>query len=227
MRFFNRLVVINAGMGTARAFAQLTEKVMNYSRSMKLEKGDLLLFEGGVDISPELYGEGMGSHTQRPNNDRDNIEGEAFFRAKKEGISMVGICRGAQLFTALLGGRLIQHVNNHGHGDHPIMMKGGGELETTSVHHQMMYPWEIKDHEILAYSPQFSSLYLDDQDQPVEFPAKARLANGILKEPEVVWYPDAKALAIQGHPEYVALSDPFATYCRRLTRELCGDLKAA
>ena len=188
---FNRLVVLDVGFGSARPFMDLFKSKTRYHRGIGFEKGDILIFEGGTDINPEIYGEKPGKYTQRPDSGRDNIEIDAFNLARDENIPMIGICRGAQLFTALLGGKLIQHVNGH-MGNHEITTKGGKILVSSSCHHQMMVP--PREHELLAIANQ--------------------------QDPEVVFYPQAKALAIQGHPEWHHGNDPYIKYCNELVSSL-------
>jgi len=196
---FKNLVLLNVGMGSDRPFLELCEDRIRYEPDRTLKKGDLLVFEGGVDISPRLYGERPHPQTQHANNARDIKEAQAFHDAVELGIPMIGICRGAQLFTALLGGKLIQHVNGHLQ-DHQIITNEGKLFHVTSCHHQMMVPTGIK-HELLGWSNGVSSPTAE-------------------KEPEIVFYPEVKALAIQAHPEWMSNEDPFVAHCRTLVSNL-------
>ena len=121
----------------------------------------------------------------------------------------MGLCRGAQLACALAGGSLIQHVDNHGGGRHEVVNKDGEVFETTTCHHQMMNPWEI-DHELIAWAaPSRSEQYIVQYEELINMPV----------EPEVVFFPKIKALAIQGHPEWMQSSEPFVQYCLNLVKE--------
>jgi len=174
---------------------------------------DALVIWGGEDISPSIYNSAVSKRTYAPAvpSRRDRIEMDACLAAIDRGIPLIGVCRGAQLVCALAGGRLIQHVNGHG-GGHMMETNDGETLRTTSVHHQMMDPFEV-DHFLLAWaSPCRSDVYIvgdDTSDGKFE-------ERGI--EPEVVWFPQIKALAIQGHPEFVSNpdTDPFVQYCMRM-----------
>ena len=90
----------------------------------------------------------------------------------------------------------------------------GREIMTSSVHHQMMYPYDI-EHKLIAWSAtRRSDKYVvgDNSDyEPMH----------MHHEPEVVWFPKIKALGIQGHPEFHArpLTDPFVQYCMEVTRK--------
>ena len=111
------------------------------------EEADLIQFTGGADISPELYNEPRHRKTY-PNPIRDNRE-ELEFRKWIDKKPMVGICRGAQLFHAMMGGKLYQHVNNHGKS-HEIVTLNGEIINVTSLHHQMMIYCGIHDSKLLA-----------------------------------------------------------------------------
>jgi anthranilate/para-aminobenzoate synthase component II len=173
---------------------------------------DALVIWGGEDISPSIYNSAVSKRTYAPAvpSRRDRVEMDACMAAIDRGIPLIGVCRGAQLVCALAGGRLIQHVNGHG-GGHMMETKDGETIRTTSVHHQMMYPFDV-EHELLAWAaPSRSDVYIigNDETDP-EMEGKP--------EPEVVWFPKIKALAIQGHPEFVSNpdTDPFVQYCMRM-----------
>ena len=70
---------------------------------------DILIFSGGEDISPSLYGE-RDRHCSYVNGYRDAFESAVFFKALNKGIKMLGVCRGHQLINALLGGKLYQDI---------------------------------------------------------------------------------------------------------------------
>lgn len=123
------------------------------------------------------------------------------------GLPIVGICRGAQLGCALAGGILVQHVENHCE-THLIATKDGRRLITSSLHHQMLFPWYV-EHELIAWaSPSRSQMYvgLTDEEEG-DLPAF---------EPEIVWFPKIKCLAVQGHPEFMDPKCAFNTYVHEL-----------
>lgn len=104
------------------------------------EEADLVVFGGGVDVNPALYGASRHQSTYYDSG-RDERDLALWDLCFHEGIPMLGICRGAQFGHVMCGGTLYQNVNNH-HGDHPIY----DEIEkrtisvTSSVHHQMVRP---------------------------------------------------------------------------------------
>lgn len=193
-----RLVSITAGYSCERAFLNTFSENVKCSQNnpIILQQGDVLLFEGGTDIGSHLYGEERNRYTSPPDRLRDLFEVGMFTQAKKLGLPMIGICRGAQLLCALSGGKLVQHVDMHGR-DHWVTDYKGDEYKVTSTHHQMMYPKDVKHH-IIA-STNVAKIYLGENEQPIHME----------EDPEIVWFPETKSLAIQGHPEYSSATPEF------------------
>jgi len=123
-------------------------------------------------------------------------------------IPMVGICRGAQLLTCLAGGKLIQHIGGHtGAGMHKISVKDlagiSKEYTVNSLHHQMMYPWNLhkRNYKLLGHSTGVGQIF--DGFPQIEDKLKEYTGAGsdTAMEPEIVMYPRIKALCFQFHPE--------------------------
>lgn len=179
-----------------------------------MRKSDVVLFTGGEDISPSIYGEPVGKRTSiwvsggglLPA--RDRLEIDAFEKAKALGKPMWGTCRGAQLLCALAGGKLIQDMNHY--GSHPLHFYDKDyTCHSNSLHHQMQYPYNMKkdeDYVILAHTHGISDIYLDGNNKGMHMPENIwKTSTGsVIKEPEFVYYPKLKALGIQGHPEMMS-----------------------
>ena len=208
-----RLIVVT-DQGTALAFSELFDQVIE--NPDKIEKDDVLLFEGGTDVDPEYYGEKRGSRTQFPNHDRDLREKVFFIKAQKVGAACIGVCRGSQFLTVMCGGKLVQDVSGHC-GTHS-MLTADGSMQVTSTHHQMCYPFNLfyNDYLILGWAREhLSKYYHNGENRHIAEPPV---------EPEIIWYPKQRSLAIQGHPEYLGQNDPFPVYCRELvTSYIFGD----
>jgi GMP synthase-like glutamine amidotransferase len=207
---------VGMGTGTLDPFDQRYQKGRLVTPT-EIAKGadiDALVIWGGEDISPSLYGELPSKYTgaRTSLSRRDQVEAEACFAAMERNIPLIGVCRGAQLLCALAGGRLIQHVNSHS-GTHGMKCLDEDILiNTTSVHHQMMYPFDVS-HVLLAQAwPKRSNTYVTEGDAE-----DMEMHKTDTPEPEIVWFPDIKGLAIQGHPEFVGNPEesPFVQYCLR------------
>lgn len=184
---------------------------------------DLIIFTGGMDISPIIYGDSPIEKTyMEPKEDVRDLA--IYGKALALNIPMLGICRGSQILTAMQPqGELIQDVANHNLGKHSIKTFDGEEFEVTSTHHQMMYPFNIKNHQLIATSLyNISSHY---NVGPHKYIDNSKMINTIkaLGEPEIVYYPNTRCLAIQAHPEMMDINDPFVNYCRMLVKSLIHD----
>jgi anthranilate/para-aminobenzoate synthase component II len=177
-----------------------------YKGDSLTEKKGMLLLWGGEDVSPSLYNQTCNSFTianEQPSQ-RDLNECGLINKAIQLGIPIVGICRGAQLLCAKVGGTLVQHVTGHGR-PHLVSTYDKKEYTVTSSHHQMMNPGNT-DHTLLAWSQGLSKCYLVEDDQEITMEI----------EPEIVYFPALKALAIQSHPEWLPSADKFNGYLKKL-----------
>ena len=116
---------------------------------------DGIMFTGGSDVDPALYGESPHPTTHvKP--ERDTAEMMLMRAAIAEGLPMLGICRGIQLMAVAYGGRLHQHLpdvlGHHGHrplhgpkfGEHAVRLRPGSRaagilgdaVMVNSFHHQ-------------------------------------------------------------------------------------------
>lgn len=181
---------------------------------------DLLLFTGGSDVSPQMYGENQGKYT-KVNAGRDALERALFNVFKGPKTPKLGICRGSQLLTVLNGGKLIQHVEGHGqphliHSAYSLPEGHYREYLMSSTHHQMMYPYNLtKDrYKLIAWSKHFlSNVYLNGTNESVELDDE-------FLEPEIVYYPNTNCLAIQGHPEYEGVPTETLSFVKKLVKKL-------
>lgn len=123
-----------------------------------LERLDGIIFSGGTDIYPDLYGGNVGHPDLFPHDHmRDHVELELLRHAiTLPDLPILGICRGAQMLNVALGGSLLEHLPDHIDEDihrndkglwiiHDIHVTEGSKLadamgaitvHTTSAHHQ-------------------------------------------------------------------------------------------
>lgn len=211
------MILGHVGMGTGAIapFDQVFEEgLLVRAKDILDGKVHALVIWGGEDISPTIYGKPVGPYTgaREQLSYRDTIEVGAVQAAIEMGIPIIGVCRGAQLLCALAGGELIQDVQGHGRS-HKITTIEGREMITSSVHHQMMYPWNV-EHELFAWSTEALSRDYVGVEPPPMF-----LSTSLIIEPEIVYFPKIKGLAIQGHPEFMNDDCEFVKYCNDLVKE--------
>jgi len=181
----------------------------------QIKEGDVVMLGGGEDISPSIYRTPRAWATSARDvpSVRDQLETSAFNQARKVGAAVYGICRGAQLVCALSGGVLVQHVTGH-QQNHAIITKDGEEYITSSVHHQMMWPFDrvpMDQFELIGWSKETRSRGYVFTDEDVR--------DKLSVEPEIIYFKESKSLGIQGHPEFMNINAPFVTYSRKLVRQ--------
>lgn len=191
-----RAHIIGPDYSVSRVFEEYGYHITN-----RPDDANVVVWTGGEDISPYLY-------TDKPHptsywSDRDNYEVELFQRYKESGRVFAGICRGAQLFSALNGGSLYQNVNNHGsgvRGHQCTYTNEHGEEETnhvvTSVHHQMCNPY-TSDKRFEIWGTAREATFRDSET--VE---RRPITNEDHPDIEIMWWPETRSYGFQGHPEY-------------------------
>lgn len=191
---------------------RLVDPTTMVPQTVPLHDVKLVVFTGGSDVHPELYGEAINPKT-RSYPKRDYNEQSLFDRINKRRIPCVGICRGAQFLTVMNGGSLVQHVNSHAiSGTHPIHTVDGKVIDVTSTHHQMMNPSGL--YQTVAWAQGLSDVY-EGGDSSVHL----KQTKVGVKEPEVIYYDLTRSLAVQYHPEYMNEDTSGYKYFQELLEE--------
>lgn len=162
-----------------------------WERVYKPEDADYVVFSGGADVSPSLYGQDVHK-TTRYDSYRDEYCVALYEAARERGQSLIGICRGAQFLNVMNGGTMFQHVNNHTRDHFLFDIDTERNIMVTSTHHQMMIPHKYA--QVLAYAYGQST----QREYMVDGVVRADLGDN--KDTEVVWYDNC--LCFQPHPEY-------------------------
>ena len=104
------------------------------------EDADVVIFTGGIDVNPALYGEDAHPSVTFDTR-RDEADMVVYQQCIEQGIPMFGVCRGAQFLHVMNGGKLNQDVDNH-NGDHGMWDPKDRRFidKISSVHHQMVIP---------------------------------------------------------------------------------------
>lgn len=179
-----------------------------------LDKADTVVWTGGADVDPKLYGEDKHPKTHMEPQ-RDKFEQACWFRAQEKGKFCVGICRGGQFLNVMNGGTLWQHVDGHAMGDHimnyRVKHQNGAEVRqflVTSTHHQQMIPNVKKgvQREVWGFAGlstiKESGIWLKKEGKRFIF----QPSPGHSSDAEIVWYPGTRSLCFQPHPEYTSQS---------------------
>ena len=205
-------------VGGATNYANFLEEASLVDR---VEDADVVLFTGGEDVDPSLYGCKREQCTHS-NLKRDLAEKAIFEKVDPSKQVCVGICRGSQLMCCLNGGTLVQHCYNHTIGYTHGITDGSTLYQITSTHHQMQYPYNLSwgDYDVLFTTERRRSHeYVGEKIDP-----DAIIKNG---EPEIVLYHKEgfpKCLAVQGHPEMIPDS-PVAKMISDLVKRLVDENK--
>lgn len=160
---------------------------------------DLVVFTGGTDLSTSLYNR-KPIKIEWPNKGRDYYETVAYYKALERGIPMVGICRGMQFLTAMTGGVLAQDIYHP--STHDIHTFDGKILPTNSMHHQMCVPKE-GTYKLIAWAEGISSYY-----KGVTLDELIRKEDGVVLEPEALYFPQINSFGVQYHPECMQADHP-------------------
>ncbi|CAM4392730.1 gamma-glutamyl-gamma-aminobutyrate hydrolase family protein [Paenibacillus alkaliterrae] len=161
---------------------------------------DGFLFTGGHDINPELYGEEVEDGCGEMCDERDIMESILFKQVTELDKPALGICRGLQLFNALLGGTLYQDI--------PTQLS-----VTVKIDHKQKPPYTEPVHNV--YIVKDTLLYRIFQTDSLrvnsyhhqgikkiseQLVTAAKAEDGLI---EAVVMPDKKfILAVQWHPEF-------------------------
>lgn len=147
-----------------------------------LPNPELVVFTGGSDVWPALYGE---KNTDSDVHIRRDIEEMIWFMRFRH-VLKVGICRGGQFLNVMCGGTMEQDHKYHAiAGLHDYYCDiTGRKYRVTSTHHQVMQTGI--NGQLLGYA----SGMRDD-----------------INTPECIYYARDNAVCFQPHPEY-GVGDP-------------------
>lgn len=194
-------------VGDDRALAGMMQD-HGFCEKEDMKHADIIMFPGGADVNPELYGEPAHPRTYCTPL-RDLAWQKIYHKYKNTAVIFAGICGGGQFLNVMSGGRMWQDVDSHAIGHtHPLMYRERDHLgnlnlqdplvtvhQVTSTHHQMMRPspkgmlWGYCN---LSRHRDAGTEINKKSDFRVDGP-----------DVEIVFYPDFKTLCFQPHPEYL------------------------
>jgi putative glutamine amidotransferase len=159
-----------------------------------LDAVDGLVFSGGSDVDPEMYGQEPHPETKDVVPERDRAEMALLQQALARDLPVLAVCRGSQVLNVARGGDLVQHLpevvgdEKHKHtpgafADHDVSLEAGTRLSellgerapVKSHHHQGLGR--------LGSGLREAARAEDGTLEAVEDPSK-RFALGVLWHPE-------------------------------------------
>ena len=174
----------------------LTSDKSELSQAFKICDG--LLFTGGHDVGPAVYGQEKSEKCGDTCELRDNMEAYLLDRALEMNMPVFGICRGIQFFNAHLGGSLYQDLPS--------------EYEC-KVEHHMSPPYDRQAHGVEVKSDTLLASIIGAGVHEVNsyhHQAIKKLAEGVIasavSEDGLIEGIEVKnrkfAMAVQWHPEF-------------------------
>ena len=190
------------------SFGETTDDIENLFTTP--EEFKLILFSGGEDVNPALYGHESPDGLCYYGEKRDALDIKSFKHALKNNIKMVGICRGLQFLNVMSGGTMMHHINHHSGSMHAfISPKLRHEIYVNSLHHQMVMPH--KDAFVIGSTEAaLATVYFGNNDQPVK-----------RNEPDIeaLYMPSIKACGVQYHPEMMYESSAAFVFFNTMVKE--------
>lgn len=187
-----------------KPFRDLFLSRTGYRGTLNIAEADIVLFTGGPDIDPSLYGEQRHKLTNTSDK-RDEEDLKAW--AESGHALRVGICRGAQFLNVMCGGKLWQDVDGHRTSHHIFDLQTGQKIFATSTHHQMMIPspdaYKVAICHVANKKENDAFTWRRPEDTKVD-PHR--------EDHEVLWYEEQNCLCFQPHPENLSASVELRTY---------------
>lgn len=159
---------------------------------------DALIVTGGVDVDPARYGEPPHPRLGATSALRDEVEGALLRAAVDAGRPLLPICRGAQLFNVVMGGTLLQHLEQR--EPHRSRRGPDGVTPVSGWHEVAVTPGTLLAR--LAGAPVLRTNSRHHQAVTPERLAPGLVAAGVTTAGEVTV---VEALELPGHPFALAV----------------------
>ena len=164
------------------------------SVSETLDVVDGLVFSGGSDLDPELYGQEPHPQTFGVDRERDRGELALLSAALARDMPVLAICRGSQVLNVAAGGDLVQHLpdevghEQHKHtpgvfADHDVTLDEGTRLAGLLGDHAPVKSHHHQGFGRLGDGLRVAARAEDGAVEAIEDPAR-RFALGVLWHPE-------------------------------------------
>ena len=159
-----------------------------------LDRLDGLLFSGGSDLDPELYGQEAHPETNGIVPARDRAEIALLRSALERNMPVLAVCRGSQVLNVALGGDLVQHLpdvvgdEKHKHtpglfADHDVDLEPGTHVQKILGDHAPVKSHHHQGYGRLGDGLREAARAEDGTVEALEDPER-RFAIGVLWHPE-------------------------------------------
>ena len=159
-----------------------------------LDRLDGLLFSGGSDLDPELYGQEAHQETNGIVAERDRAEIALLKAALERDMPVLAVCRGSQVLNVALGGDLVQHLpevvgdEKHKHtpgefADHDVDLAPGTRVQEILGDHAPVKSHHHQGYGQLGDGLREAARAEDGTIEALEDPSR-RFALGVLWHPE-------------------------------------------
>jgi gamma-glutamyl-gamma-aminobutyrate hydrolase PuuD len=159
-----------------------------------LDRLDGLLFSGGSDLDPELYGQEAHAETNGVVTERDRAEIALLQAALQRDMPVLAVCRGSQVLNVARGGDLVQHLpdvvgdETHKHtpgvfADHDVDLVSGTRVQQILGDHAPVKSHHHQGYGRLGEGLREAARAEDGTIEAVEDPSR-RFALGVLWHPE-------------------------------------------
>jgi putative glutamine amidotransferase len=159
-----------------------------------LDRLDGLIFSGGSDLDPELYGQEAHAETNGIVPERDRAEIALLKAALERDMPVLAVCRGSQVLNIALGGDLVQHLpevvgdEKHKHtpgefADHDVDLAPGTRVQQILGDHAPVKSHHHQGFGQLGEGLREAGRAEDGTIEALEDPSR-RFALGVLWHPE-------------------------------------------
>jgi putative glutamine amidotransferase len=159
-----------------------------------LDALDGLLFSGGSDLDPKLYGQEAHAETNGVVPERDRAELALLQAALERDMPVLAVCRGSQVLNVALGGDLVQHLpdlvgdEKHKHtpgvfADHDVDLVSGTRVQQILGDHAPVKSHHHQGYGQLGEGLREAARADDGTIEALEDPSR-RFALGVLWHPE-------------------------------------------